>query len=114
MIYDDIIALSVQDRAALSVAKHLGVGEVESWDMHDADKVGQSAIGELVRSKGKQPVNPFPQGVKLVTKNHNLAKHFSISAKNRMKLEKAIAASSDENLPTKKLKVDHNNTRAAA
>ena len=31
-----------------------------------------------------------------------------------MKLEKAIAASSDENLPTKKLKVDHNNTRVSA
>ena len=44
MSNEDIIALSVQDRAALSVAKHLGVGKIEGCDMHDADKVGQSAI----------------------------------------------------------------------
>ena len=48
-----IVSLAVQDGAALGVAKHLGMDEVEGCDMHDGDKIGQSAIGELVHSRMK-------------------------------------------------------------
>ena len=37
--------------------------ETDACDMHDADKIGQSAIGELVRSKNKKKVNEFKEGV---------------------------------------------------
>ena len=47
-----IIAASMQDGAAVAVAKELGV-ETEICLMHSADKVGASAIGDLVRSKTK-------------------------------------------------------------
>jgi hypothetical protein len=42
------------------------------------DKVGQSAVGKLVRSKGnKIPVNPFPEGVELMKAAKDVATYFS-------------------------------------
>ena len=41
-----------QDRAALRVAGLLGF-EKEGCDMHDGDKVGRSALGDLVRKDGR-------------------------------------------------------------
>ena len=46
----EIVSLAVQDGAALGVARQLDMDEVEGCDMHDGDKIGQAAIGELVRT----------------------------------------------------------------
>ena len=45
--------------------------------MHDNDKVGSSAVGNLARTKNKRPVNPFPEGQVLLVKLWDLEKHFS-------------------------------------
>lgn len=51
----------IQDRAALSVATEFELDQ-EACDMHDISKISRSAIGDLVRTKNKQTVNPFPRG----------------------------------------------------
>eukprot|EP00966_Prymnesium_polylepis_P123065 2845533-Prymnesium_polylepis.1 len=43
-----------QDAAAIGVARELGIEE-EICSMHQGDKVGSSAVGDLVRTKNKQP-----------------------------------------------------------
>ena len=47
-----VIAASMQDAAAVAVAKELGM-ETEICLMHSADKVGASAIGDLVLPDGQ-------------------------------------------------------------
>ena len=74
MELDSIVGAAVQDRAALSVAEYIGLDKAEACDMHDSDKIGRSAIGELVRSTNKIPVNPFPEGVRLMAKFQGMAK----------------------------------------
>ena len=44
-----IVSLAIQ----VGVANYVGMDEVEGCDMHDGDKIGQSAIGELVHSRMK-------------------------------------------------------------
>ena len=107
-----IIALAVQDGAALGVAKHLGMDEVEGCDMHDGDKIGQSAIGELVRSKMKVAINPFEDGKAIVQKFHKMGIHFSSAQKRRDLLKQIVARHPD--IPDVKVQVDHNDTRVAA
>ena len=50
--FHDMFSYSVQDLAASAVAKELQVDEV-ACSMHQGDKVGASAIGELVRTVNK-------------------------------------------------------------
>ena len=70
--FNTLAGSSVQDCAALSVAEELDL-EPEKCTMHQGDKIGKSAIGELVRSKKKAIVNPFPAGLNLL-KNY-VTKH---------------------------------------
>ena len=56
---------AIQDGAALGVARALGV-EDNVCLMHDNDKVGSSAVGNLVRTKNKREINPFPEGQALL------------------------------------------------
>lgn len=70
---DEIVGSAVQDGAAKSVARLLGL-EVETCDMHDTDKIGQNAIGELTRRKDGREVNPFPEGLQLLKKMRDQAK----------------------------------------
>ena len=63
--FDQIIGCSVQDAAARSVAAHLQLEE-ETCDMHDGDKIGRSAIGELLRTRNKVAINSFPAGMFIV------------------------------------------------
>ena len=79
----EIVSLAVQDGAALGVARQLDMVEVEGCDMHDGDKIGQAAIGELVRTRMKIPINPFNEGKEIVTKFHKMSAHFSSAAKRR-------------------------------
>lgn len=74
----DIAGAMVSDCAAINVSKEFGLHLHEGCDMHDGDKVGQSATGALTRSTDKVEVNnPFPEGVELMKKASNTAKHFS-------------------------------------
>ena len=66
----------IQDRTTLHVVK-LYNQDTETCRMHDVDKIGASGIGDLVRSKNKRPVNPFPEVQKLVSKIHNIVNFFS-------------------------------------
>ena len=50
--FQDTLAFLVQDLAASSVSKELEVNKVEC-DVHQGDKVGVSAVGELIRTVNK-------------------------------------------------------------
>ena len=89
-IYHSIMS----DRAALHVAALVESTESEvdhgdACDMHDLDKVGRSAVGDLTRSKNKKPINPFPGGQALMNKVHAMAKHFSYGDRFSKMLQKA-------------------------
>ena len=75
------------------------------------DKIGRSAVGDLIRSKNKQPVNPFPEGQALMKIAHAMGVHFSYLNRHAKLLEfrKMIP-----DQPVLKLKVDLNETRNAA
>ena len=107
-----ICGIAVQDRAALSVPAYLGFDEAESCDMHDGDKIGRSAIGELIRSRGKVPVNPFPSGMGLVSKFQNLAKTFSSNPGHRIKYQAIL--DSHPLIPKTGIQRDLNKTRISA
>ena len=47
--------------------------------MHNGDKVGESAVGDLTRLRKKTVINPFPEVVGLIAKVHPLSAHFSYS-----------------------------------
>ena len=74
--YAKVCNSTMSDRAALGVAAHFG-HDGDVCDMHDADKLPRSAIGDLVRSKNKVPANPFPAEQLLADRLHNSAKFFS-------------------------------------
>lgn len=73
------IRSSIQDFATLAVSRYLQDGEIEEEGcaMHNDDKIGSWAVGKLKKHKNRQEVEPFPEGVQLMSKVHNLAKHFS-------------------------------------
>ena len=60
-----VVGRIMQDGAAMCVARELGY-DAELCGMHSADKIGQSAIGNLTRSKNKVTVNPFPEGLAIM------------------------------------------------
>ncbi len=71
-----ILAYIMQDRAAKGVASELDLDE-EVCGMHDTDKLGRSATRQLVRSRNKQVVNPFCEGVELMKKANTMGSYFS-------------------------------------
>jgi hypothetical protein len=73
-------------------------------------QVGSSAIGNLVRTRNKVPINPFPEGQALLKKLRDLAKHFSY-AKRLSELYKIC-----QEVGTKPIcpKIDKNGTRVMA
>ena len=67
--FNEVCGASVQDAAARSVARLLNLEE-ETCDMHDGDKIGRSAIGELLRKDGRGGfINPFEPGKLIVVFN---------------------------------------------
>ena len=73
-------------------------------------QVGSSALGNLVRTRNKVPINPFPEGQALLKKLRDLAKHFSY-AKRLSELYKIC-----QEVGTKPIcpKIDKNGTRVMA
>ena len=56
-----------QDEAAFGVAQLLGLDDNESL-MHNNDKVGSSAVGNLVQTKDMTEINHFSEGQALLKK----------------------------------------------
>ena len=75
-------SLSVQDLVESKVSAESNAEKAEC-DMHQGDKVGSSAAGELTRSKGNAIVSAFPKVVDLMTKLHKMVKHFKLNPANR-------------------------------
>ena len=75
-----VMASMMADRAAMTVAGTMDVEE-EPCAMHDIAKLTSSAIGALVRTKNKKPVNEFNEGSKLMARALNQAKYFSYSTR---------------------------------
>jgi hypothetical protein len=108
-----LIALAgcmVSDSAASGVSRAAEIEVEETCDMHDGDKVGQSATGRLLRTRKKHPVNPFVVGVALMAAAHAMGVHFSYG--NRFTVLCAFATTLA--CASIKIKVDLNGTRIAA
>ena len=73
--------------------------------MHDGDKVGASAIGDLTRSRNKIVLNPFPEGVALKNKFHKVGTHFSY-ANRRSALKDAGSSLGVHLMPDISIKLD--------
>ena len=93
------------------VSEKLGMDHTEVCGMHDGDKLGQSAVGALVRTKNKVVVNPFPEDQAVMKKAHDLVVHFSYGTRLKLLHEfgKVVPLQ-----PLIKLKVDLNGTRIVA
>ena len=72
----DIFGSAISDRAAKGVSTQLGLEE-EICGMHDGDKLGQSAVGALVRKKDKKVINAFPEGQRVMKAAHKMGAHFT-------------------------------------
>ena len=95
----------------LGVSNSLGLEETEVCGMHDGGRIGQCAVGALVRTKQKVTIISFPEGQMLLKKAHALAVHFSYS--NRLKALHEYG-NIIPNQPTIKLHVDLIGTRVVA
>ncbi|KAK3270774.1 hypothetical protein CYMTET_20841 [Cymbomonas tetramitiformis] len=104
-----LVSSMIADRAAKGVAESCEL-EMEVCGMHDGDKLGSSATGALVRTKGKRPINPFLAGQELMKSLHAMGVYFSYS--NRFDGLCKLGASVDA--PQTRLQVDLNTTRVAA
>eukprot|EP00966_Prymnesium_polylepis_P329799 7385481-Prymnesium_polylepis.2 len=78
--FDSIFSSTRADRAAKGVSGFLELDE-EVCDMHDGEKLARSATGMLVRTKDKVPVNPFPEGEKLMLNAKKIANDFTYSGR---------------------------------
>ena len=56
--------------------------------MHQGDKVGISAVGELTRSKDNFATNDLPNGVNLMSKVCTMMKYFEVNPTNRKNMIK--------------------------
>jgi hypothetical protein len=109
--YECVVGRMRSDRAAKGVAGELDMEEEEVCEMHDTDKLGQSACGGLVRTRKKVAVNPFKEGVDLVQKAHKLGAYFGYGSRAEQLTEigKTVGG-----VPDIKIQVDYNTTRIAA
>ena len=115
-LYKDLFCSVISDLAAIGTAEELSEVEGDGYgcSMHQGDKIGRSAVGDLTRSKGKKVVNPFPEGQRLMLRCHNMAKFFSYS--NRLLEMRQLYAATHigESVAGIKLQLDLNTTRVAA
>jgi hypothetical protein len=79
--------------------------------MHDGDKIGQSAVGGLVRTRNKTPINSFPEGQVLTKKAHALGTYFSYNKRHGKLISFRLQV---KDQPELRIQVDLNTTRAAA
>ena len=58
--------------------------------MHQGDKLGTSAIGELARSKDNFAINTFHDGVNLMNKLRSVVKKIEVNPTNRRNYDKVL------------------------
>ena len=80
--------------------------------LHQADKVARSAIGDLVRTRNKIPVNPFEACQALLKKMRENATYFSYAT--RLKDSWALDSVISGGVAHVRFKTDFNGTRVAA
>lgn len=109
--YNAVVARMRSDRAAKGVSSALDMEEQEVCEMHDTDKLGKAAIGALVRTRMRVPVNPFDEGVALISRAHKMGTYFGYSNRQSELSEvgKALGGCADI-----KIKVNYNTTRIAS
>eukprot|EP00039_Didymoeca_costata_P019587 m.338136 g.338136 ORF g.338136 m.338136 type:complete len:811 (+) comp18321_c0_seq1:106-2538(+) len=97
--------------AALKVATESDLGyEAEVCLMHQGDKIGSSAVGDLVRSKNKVEVNPFEACQGLLTRTRRLATWYSFGSP----LQKLQQHCKVLQIPFRTPELDYNSTRIAS
>lgn len=79
---DEVVGSIMSDVAAASVADRFDV-QKELCNMHQFDKLAQSACGDLTFSRGGQVVNPFPEGQAILKQVIDCANYFSRSNETR-------------------------------
>ncbi|KAK3246720.1 hypothetical protein CYMTET_43755 [Cymbomonas tetramitiformis] len=79
--------------------------------MHDGDKLGRSAVGALVRTKQKKPVNPFKAGQDVMAQAHKLGVYFNYSTRHANLMSFGVVV---KNVAPLRIAVDHNTTRVAS
>ena len=88
-VINEIFSQLFQDLGIRKVANELSENYV-SCDMHQGNKVGSSAAGELSRSKDNFAINTFPDGVDLMNKLLNIVIYFEASPTNRKNYDKFL------------------------
>ena len=68
---EEVAHSSIEDRAARYVAELFEHDKDDVCGMHDTDKIGKRAIGDLTRKKNGRIIDPFPTGQELIKKVHN-------------------------------------------
>ena len=64
--------------------------------MHSGYKVGTSSVGELVRTKTKVAIKPFPEGNNIISKANNLETMFLYGFERYEQMWKLVNALSGE------------------
>jgi len=116
------IATLRTDRAALGLGPALLDRETPACDMHDGDKLGQSALGKLIRRDMTQPIDPatghrpfaneFAKGVALLNKIHALGRHFATGSRHSVLM--TLGQTMKLDFPLIRMKMPKNGTRVAA
>ena len=73
--FDAVVGSLVADGAAQGANAALGY-EKHICLLHEPNRIGESAIGALVRTKNKKPQNPFPEAQLIIKKAMAVAKVF--------------------------------------
>ncbi|KAI9346567.1 hypothetical protein BDR26DRAFT_112210 [Obelidium mucronatum] len=109
--FQETVSSMMQDRCALGVSNQCDIEE-EACLMHDGDKLGRSAVGALTRSRNKIVVNPFPEGVDLMSRAHKMGTFFSYSQQRRQHFQDVCATIGD--IPVVGIQLDLSTTRVAS
>lgn len=99
---------NIQDFADLAVSRELNF-EKEGCLMHNEDKPGRFAVGVLTKSKNKNEVEAFPQGVALLAAMRDIGKYFKYG-----KHKELVAACGMVKCLVFRITLDKNKTRIAA
>ena len=91
----DIWSPCVDDDAAQKVAVLESV-EARVCLMYNGNKVGESAVGEIIRKETKVAIKPFPEGNNIISKANNLETMFLYGFERYEQMWKLVNALSGE------------------
>ena len=75
--FEELAGSAIQDGGALGVARELGVEDLVCL-MHDNNKLGESGVGSLVRTKKKKGSQPIPSRASTYRKVSDSCKNFKL------------------------------------